>query len=534
MLRILPIALLMVLTGLSGGETIYLNILHTNDVHGGIAPREASFMNPDFPPGIGGGAWISAYVEQVRSECEESGEYCLLVDCGDIWQGTPVGNWNSGEFMMEWMNSMHYDMMTLGNHDFDHGAEVAIRNSELANFPVICTNFLTDDGVIPEPIVPWIFMDIGGLDVAFVGVTTSDTYGLVDPELLEGYLITSELPEVEAAVEEVTELGADLVVMVSHLGHPPDSERYTERVYQAWDNGEEYVKDFAYNSAELTCLVDGIDLIISGHTHVALKQPWVNPLTHTIVVQGYANGTGIGHIRVAIDTETGTITGYDLPDGEEYVSLMHDRFWPDMEQYELINGFREIAEAGMDNVIGEAAAEIPRGGAEHPLGRLMSDAICAATGSDVGLLNRGGIRAALPRGAITPRIVFTAIPFEEDLYILEVTGNELLEILETGMQGRRRDMEISGFTCYRNQLSPDGEKIEEAMINGVPLDPDMVYTLATTGYLAQGNVGYDVMLQHEPSFAGITLLEAVSNHIAQESPVQPDNIVRIIWIEEER
>jgi len=72
------------------------------------------------------------------------------------------------------------------------------------------------------------------------------------------------------------------------------------------------------------------------------------------------------------------------------------------------------------------------------------------------------------------------------------------------------------------------------MIQGAPLDPDRVYTLATTGYLAQGNVGYDVMLQHEPSYSGITLLEAVSQHIASVSPVQPDNIVRIIWIEEER
>lgn len=531
MLRTLS-ALLLLAAGFAYGGTIYLNILHTNDIHGGIAPQNASFMNPDFPPGIGGGAWIASYADMVREACRENGEYCLLIDCGDIWQGTPVGNWNSGEFMMEWMNSMNYDMMTLGNHDFDHGAEIAIRNSELADFPVLCTNFLTDQGEIPSPVVPWIFMDIGGLDVAFVGVCTSDTYGLVDPELLEGYVISPELPVVEDAVARVTEQGADLVVLVSHLGHPPDAERYTERVFQAWDNGEEYTKDFAYNSAELTCMVEGIDLVVSGHTHVALKQPWVNPLTHTIVVQGYANGTGIGHIRLAIDTETGSIIGYDTPDGEEYISLLHDRFWPDMEQYELINGFREIAEAGMDSVIGEAVSEIPRGGAEHPLGRLLSDAIRAATGADVGLLNRGGIRAAIPRGPITPRIIFTAIPFQEDLYLLEVTGRELLVILETGMQGRRRDMEISGFTCRRNQLNPDGEKIEEPMVNGVPLNLEETYTLATTGYLAQGNVGYDAMLNHHASFSGITLLEAVTDHISQVSPVSPDNTVRIVWVEE--
>ncbi len=526
--------ILCLLATFAQGEIVYLNILHTNDVHGGIAPREASFMNPDFPPGIGGGAWIATYVNQVREECLESGEYCLLIDAGDVWQGTPVGNYNSGEFMMEWMNSMGYDMMTLGNHDFDHGAENAIEKSELADFPVICTNFTTLDGEIPSPVVPYIFMDMDGISVAFIGVTTSDTYGLVDPELLEGYLISSELEAVEKALEEVYSQGAEIVILLSHLGQPPDPERYTARVYDAWENGEEYTKDFAYNSAELTCIVPGIDLIVSGHTHVGLRQPWVNPLTHTIVVQGYANGTGIGHIRLAMDTETGSIVGFDLPDGEEYISLLHDRFWPDQEQYDLINGFREIAEAGMDELVGEAVTEIPRGGAEHPLGRLMSDAIRVATEADVGLLNRGGIRAAIPRGPITPRIIYTSIPFEEDLYILELTGAELLEILETGMQGRRRDMEISGFTCNRNQAVEDGPKIEQPMINGEPLEPDAVYILATTGYLAQGNVGYDIMLEHDATFTGVTLLQAVTDHIASNSPIEPDNITRIIWIEEER
>ncbi len=532
---LLKIALVLLLSvTFAYGEVVYLNILHTNDIHGGIAPREASFMNPDFPPGIGGGAWIATYVNQVREECEENGEYCLLIDAGDFWQGTPVGNYNSGEFVVEWMNSMGYDMMTLGNHDFDHGAENAIEKAEMVNFPVLCTNFVTTDGEIPSPIEPYLFMDIGGVNVAFVGLTTSDTYGLVDPELLEGYIITPELEAVEQALEEVYASGADMVILISHLGHPPDSERYTARVFEAWENGEEYSKDFAYNSAELTCLVEGIDFIVSGHTHVALREPWVNPLTHTIVVQGYANGTGLGHIRLAIDTETGTIIGYDLPDGEEYVSLLHDRFWPDEEQYELIEGFRDIAEAGMDEVVGEAISEIPRGSAEHPLGRLMSDAIRVATDADVGLLNRGGIRAAIPRGEITPRTIYTAIPFEEDLYTLEVTGAELLAILETGMQGRRRDMEISGFTCNRNQAVEDGPKIEEALVNGVPLDPEAVYILATTGYLAQGNVGYDIMLEHDATFVGITMLEAVTNHISRVSPIEPNNITRIIWIDEER
>ena len=223
-----------------------------------------------------------------------------------------------------------------------------------------------------------------------------------------------------------------------------------------------------------------------------------------------------------------------FPRGREYISLLHDEFWPDPEIAEMIEEFRAVAEAGMDQVIGEAVEQIPRGGAEHPLGRLIADAMLWSTGADVALMNRGGIRAAIPRGPITPRIVYQAIPFEENLYLMELTGAELKAILETGMQGRRRDMEIGGLTAYRNQSMPDGEKIEDMLIGGEPLDLERTYTFATTGYLAQGNVGYEIMLEHETVPAEKTLMEAVMGYIQELGKIEVDNMTRIIWIEEPR
>ena len=532
MKRLLPVLLLAIILPVSAG-TIYLNILHTNDIHGGIVPREASFLNPDFPPMIGGGAYISAYVDGVREECLESGEYCLLIDAGDIYQGTPTGNFESGKLIIEWMNAIGYDMITLGNHDFDDGADNAINLSEQADFPVICSNFVdSTTGEIPAPVLPYVILEFEGVKIAFIGLNTTDTYGLVTPELLGNYIFLNEVETTERYIREVEEQGADLIILVSHLGQPRDTDKYLERVYDAWNAGEEYTKDFCMNHVELTCLVSGIDLIVSGHIHLGFAEPWVSPVNHTIVVQGYANGTGIGRIRLAIDTESGTLTGYDLPEGEEYISLLHDEFWPDQEIADMIENFRITAEAGMDEVIGEANEQIPRGNAEHPMGRLIADAMLWSTDSDVALMNRGGIRAALPRGLITPRVVYQAIPFEEDLFVFELTGAELKEILETGMQGRRRDMEIGGLTAYRNQAMPDGEKIEEMLIGGEPFDPDMIYRFVTTGYLAIGNIGYDIMLEHESVPVGVTLMNAVTEYISMIGEITPDNQTRIIWIDE--
>ncbi len=513
-------------------SVVTLDILHTNDVHGGIVEREATFLNPDFPPGIGGGAWLATYVDSVRARAAEAGGYVLLLDAGDIYQGTPIGNSDLGRTVMAWMNRIGYDAMTLGNHDFDDGVANALDLAREAGFPVISCNFVeVGTGMPPDPVKPWTIIDYGEFEVAIIGLATPDTWGLVDPALLEGYIFA---PEVEAAGEAVAEVraeGADIVILLSHLGQPSDPDRYLAQVESAWESGGDYDKDFACNNAELSTLVEGIDLIVSGHTHFGLRQPWVNPWTGTIVVQGYANGTGVGHIRLLVDTATRSVTGYELPAGEEIVNLLHDEFMPSEADLQFIESCREVAEAGMDEVLAEAGSEIPRGTAEHPLGRLVADAMLDETGADVALMNRGGIRASLPRGPITPRIVYEAIPFEEDLYLIEVTGADLRRILETGMQGRRRDMEPAGFTAVRNQALPDMSKIESLIVGGEEIDSSRTYTLVTTGYLASGNVGYEIMREFEAVPTGATLFDAVIHHISGLGVIRPDDRQRVTWID---
>lgn len=512
-----------------------LDVMHTNDVHGGITPRAATFLNPDFPPMIGGGAWLYSCVEEARAESEALGGYLLLVDAGDVYQGTPAGNFDTGISVIEWMNRAGYEAMTLGNHDFDDGVANALELSRHADFPVLGCNFVPAGGSEPpEPVRSWVMLEYEGVRIALIGLCTTDTWGLVDPALLEGYVFLPEQAAVERAMAEAEEAGADLFFLLSHLGQPSDPDPYVGRVVDAMEAGVPFTKDFALNNAELSTLVPGIDLIISGHVHYGLRQPWVNPYTHTIVIQGYANGTGVSRLRLWIDSETRTLTGWECPEGEALVSLLHDQFTPDPEMYDLIEGIREVAEAGMDEVVGEALEEIPRGGAEHPLGRLLADAMLASSGADVALLNRGGIRAALPRGPITPRILYEVIPFEEDLYLIDLTGAELRRVLETGMQGRRRDMEPAGFTAVRNQALPDMGKIESLLIGGAPVDSSTVYVLVTTGYLAQGNVGYEILRGFEAVPTGVTLFDAVLEYVRSAPPLEADNRDRITWIDEPR
>ncbi len=519
----------------AGARVFSLDIMHTNDVHGGITPRDATFLNPDFPPLIGGGAWLLSYVESVRAERAVEGGYCLFVDAGDVYQGTPIGNYDTGASVIEWMNAAGYEAMTLGNHDFDDGVDNALAIVRAAEFPVLGCNFVSaGDGGIPDPVLDQVMLEYDGVRIALIGLCTTDTWGLVDPELLSGYVFEPEQEAVEREIAQARDQGADLIFLLSHLGQPSDPERYVERVLEAEAAGEEFSKDFGLNNAELSTLVPGIDLIISGHTHYGLRTPWINPYTHTMVIQGYANGTGVSHLRLWIDSEAGEIVGWELPAGEALVSLLHDEFAPDTAAASLIEGFREVAESGLDRVITEASEEIMRGGAEHPMGRLVADAMLASSGADVALMNRGGIRAAIPRGPVTPRIVYEAIPFEENIYLISLSGADLRRVLETGMQGRRRDMEPAGFTAVRNQAMPDGSKIESLVIGGIPVDSSRIYTLATTGYLAQGNVGYDILREFEAVPTGITLFDAVVDYIETLPVIESDDVDRVRWIDEPR
>ena len=119
-----------------------LHLMWTNDLHGHIAPEPARFMNPDFPPPLGGGASAAAYIKEVRARAEAAGEAVLLVDVGDMFQGTPIGTKTEGTAVIEYFNAIGYDFSVPGNHDFDLGRDNLERLVGLSEFPWICANLV--------------------------------------------------------------------------------------------------------------------------------------------------------------------------------------------------------------------------------------------------------------------------------------------------------------------------------------------------------------------------------------------------------
>jgi 2',3'-cyclic-nucleotide 2'-phosphodiesterase (5'-nucleotidase family) len=170
------LALLLSLGGVFGAEPVRIVIVYTNDIHGGIDPAEATFMDPEFPPLLGGGASLATLVKKMRDHAEAEDKGFLLIDTGDIWQGTPVGNLRSGEVVMEFMNRLGYDVWSPGNHEFDTGIEDAFKIMNMAEFPVLAANLRdTRTGKVPEPAVPYIIKEIKGIKIGMIGLITEET-----------------------------------------------------------------------------------------------------------------------------------------------------------------------------------------------------------------------------------------------------------------------------------------------------------------------------------------------------------------------
>jgi len=320
------------------GETTSLHVLFTNDIHGAIHPLPARFMNPEFGPMLSGGAGAYKYVQQLRSSAESTGDIVLLLDGGNIFQGTPLGTNDGGATIISWMNWMGYDALTPGLKDFDQGVANLRQLAKRADFPFLSGNIHNSDGTKPDWLKPYIFKEIDGLKIAVVGISSATLPSQTFPAHTAGLQFSPDVEAAQALVNEVRVQGADLVIMLAHMGIPYDREEVFEEFLIRMEQGEETSTEIAEHDAmALAHLVTGIDVIVTGGVSKGYDFPWEDPLTHTLVVQNYGNLTGLGHLELIIDNNTRRLTGYQYPtDRGMMVSLLQDDIWPDPEMADSI------------------------------------------------------------------------------------------------------------------------------------------------------------------------------------------------------
>ena len=516
------------------GEIVRLTVVHTNDIHGGINPSHATYMNREFPPRIGGAASMATFLQSVRARVEKEGGHFLMLDAGDTFQGTPVGTLTKGRAVVDFMNAAGYDALALGNHDFDEGKENCQELVRRADFPVLAANLFDEStGEIVDWVEPWIIKDYGPLRVGIIGLITPETENMSFPANVAGLDFVPMAPVTRESVREIREQGVDVIFAVGHVGIPYDPEEHLERVAEEGWPAEDEPRSTAMDVAHH---VSGLDAFFCGHIHKGFDEPWSMPNTHTLLFQTYGRGSGAGIVTFTIDTDTDQILDYELWTERGYlVTFFEDQFWPEEETARTIAAEVEKAEEGMDRIIGHTTEKFTRGNADTPMGNAVCDAMLEETGAEFAFQNLGGIRDELPAGTITPRDVFQVLPFGNKLMVFQMSGVLLKEVVETRISENHSGLHIAGGRVVFNKTRENYDRLVSFEVAGEPWDPDRTYRVVTTDFLAKGNSDLK-MLPEVPeelkTYTGKMTREALEAWIARHSPVSP--VVDGRWIQNDK
>ncbi len=411
--------------------------------------------------------------------------WTTTVSCGDYLQGGNAGALSRGQYVVDVMKAVGYDAVTLGNHEFDYGAD---RMQELVpqiGAPVVCAN-LYEYGASEPCFASYTICDYGVRRVAFVGVTTPESmsgekYSFFDKDGNQLYdLRTDDVCElVQIAVNEAREKGADYVVVLSHLGEEQPSLGIT--------------------SHQLIAATRGIDVVLDGHSHSIIKRDEVANLDGKIVPVSQT-GTQFANVGKLVITADGQISTTLIPIEDilyesASVSAAIDKVHQELDQVTA----RQIAYSDFDLIMRDADGNRLIRRNETNLGDLLTDAVRYAMQAQIGLFNGGGFRSGISAGTITYGDVANAQPFDDHLAKFEATGTEILSMLvrcTAALPAEEGQFpQVSGLRYTIHQQSDtvsDVAVLDEASGNWMPLDPAGRYTIASSDYYARGGF-YDTL-----------------------------------------
>ena len=486
----------------------HIVILHTNDVHGGIDGY--------------------ASVAALKDAYEAAGAQVLLMDAGDFIQGSTSVNVSQGANAVELMNMAGYDVATTGNHEFDYGYANLKTLMEQAEFPILAANAFTAEGELAMDEANTTFQ-LGDVTVGVFGLATPETATKAHPAKLEGVTFEAEEDLFDCAQEQVDELtaeGCDYIICLGHLGI--DAESTGNRSIDLLEN------------------VTGIDVFIDGHSHseqsdIAEVTDGTGMVGDTILTSTGTKLENIGVVDIAAD---GTIDATTIP--MEDVTAT-EGFTPDQAIADRVAEINAQIEEEMGVVIGTSEVNLNgvkeevRAG-ETNLGDLVTDAMLWQAGLDneavdAAITNGGGIRASISAGDITKQFVNDVLPFGNTLYVIELTGAELLEALEAstfvtpepeGGFPQVAGMEFvvnTGADFDAGELYPGTTFHEPNSINRVSIltvggdafDVNATYTIVTNDFMAAvGDTYYAFSAAGSGYDTGVPLDQVVMDYIAEE------------------
>ncbi len=499
------------------GRDVRLTILHTADIHSRLLPYD---FDPSFTDnqlgladGLGSYGGIARIGYILKREREKAGRV-LHLDSGDCFQGAIIFNEFQGEAEMRLMSAIGLDAAALANHEFDLGAQnLADQYSAYGNFDMLAANYDFEDADAPwatgleDMVLPSVMYHLDGLKVGVIGLgNVSSLNSIYDQSNSMGVRVLEPWDVLPLEADKLRTNGADIVVVVSHMG---------------LDDDQEMARD-----------IPGVDLFIGGHHHVAIDPPLVVTNEETgqrvPVVHSGAFAKFVGRVDLVI--RDGEILSFDYQLFPVDATVPEDPHILDIvEEYE--EGLADDFNTGQ--IIGYAEEKLTRygtTGGDSMLGNFTAEAMRAFPGieTEIALTNTLGIRADIPPGNITLDDIYNAMPFENSIATMLLSGGEVQELLDyvsyrSTERGCQSQAQVAGIR-FDMVCDPDDPHAENIMINGEPLIDNSVYELATNDYIANGGSGFEVLERNTTkSFTDIAIRDVViGEFIKYQSLPQPE------------
>ena len=514
--RLLSSAAVLALTAGVAQADYTLHVIHINDLHSRIEPINAfdsTCSAEDNAAGecFGGVARVKTMIDQLRAELD--GQSFIVVDAGDQYQGSLMYTTYKGDVEAEMMEKIGFDVMAVGNHEFDDGDEGLLKLIDNVSFPVISGNLdVSQSNILAEKVQNHVVLEVGGEKIGIVSALATDTVETSSPS--DAVIFQNEIDSIAADVATLTEQGVTKIIALNHVGLSKD--------------------------LEIAAAVPGLDAVVGGHSHTYLSatdpdRDGAYPTfasqedgTLVPVVQAYAYSKYVGHLILNFD-DAGNLTYAEgdtilldasVAEDPEIVARVAELAGPIEEMKTRV--VAETAEAI------EGSREVCRA-MECPMGNLVADAMLDRVkdqGVQIAIQNGGGLRSSIDAGEVTMGEVLSVLPFQNTLSTFQVTGAQILAALENGVsqveEGAGRFPQVAGMSFTVDLTQVPGSRISNVMVGDAPLDPQATYGAVSNNYVRNGGDGYRMFRDAMNAYDyGPDLADVTAEFLAKVGPYQP-------------
>jgi len=515
-------------SGFVAPERVQITILGTTDLHGNINPIDYYTNKPDNR----GLAKVSTLIKRIRKDQPN----VVLVDSGDTIQGSPLESFharkNNGPIdpMMRVMNSLNYDAMTVGNHEYNFGNAVREKARKEAEFPWLSANTY-DIKTGKTHYQPYTVREIEGVKIGILGLTTPGVPNWDNPPNYAGLEFRNPLTEAKkwVPIMRVKEK-VDVVVIAMHMGLGEDLRTGEVSPGQVLHENEAIV---------IAKQVPGVDVILMGHTHRDVPALIINGV---LLTQANHWGRHLARADVYLDKSP---TGWRIVAKSARTIPTDDRVEPDTEAVKLAEPYDAETQSWLARTIGESSAELTAKDArfrDAAIIDLIQKVQLEAGNADVSMVAVFNSDARIAKGPVTVRDIAGLYVYENTLAVLEVTGQQLKEALEHSAKYFKEyvpgkpvaeqinpsipayNFDIAEGVNYELDISrPFGDRIQKLSFRGQPVRPDQKFRLATNNYRVNGGGGYTMYKSAPVVFrSSVEIRELIIDWLERHKTVPPE------------